>query len=85
MRIGTGIALLVVGLVLVFALDVNIPGFNDNILGWILAVGGALAIVLTLYTDTAKRRHTTQVVTTDAEGRQSVTERRTETTPPPSI
>jgi Domain of unknown function (DUF6458) len=48
MYIGLGIFLIVVGAILVFALNVDIPGVGDDTLGWILIVAGALAIVLSL-------------------------------------
>ena len=48
MYIGLGIVLLVIGAALAFALDVNIPGIEDNTLGWILIAAGVLAILLSL-------------------------------------
>ena len=48
MYIGLGIFLIVVGAILVFALNIDIPGVGDDTLGWILIVAGALAIVLSL-------------------------------------
>ena len=47
MYIGLGIVLIVLGAI--FALDVitvDIPGVSENMLGWILILGGLLAIVL---------------------------------------
>jgi uncharacterized membrane protein HdeD (DUF308 family) len=47
MYIGLGIVLIVLGAI--FALDVitiDIPGISENMLGWILILGGLLAIVL---------------------------------------
>lgn len=46
MGIGVGIFLLVVGLVLMFALDFDIAGVEDNTLGLILVVAGIVGIVL---------------------------------------
>jgi ABC-type amino acid transport system permease subunit len=46
MYIGLGIVLIVLGAILVFALDVNIPGVGDDTLGFILMAAGALAILL---------------------------------------
>lgn len=48
MYIGLGIFLIVVGAILVFALNIDIPGVGDDTLGWILIVAGVLAIVLSL-------------------------------------
>jgi len=46
MGIGIGIALLVIGLIVAFALQFDLPGFNNHMLGIILIVVGVLAIIL---------------------------------------
>ena len=46
MGIGVGIFLAVVGLILMFAVDVNLPGIEDNTLGLILVLAGIAGIVL---------------------------------------
>jgi hypothetical protein len=46
MYIGLGIVLIVIGAILVFALNIDIPGVGDDALGWILIIAGALAIIL---------------------------------------
>lgn len=56
MGIGIGILLLIVGLVLMFAVNVNIPYVSDNTLGLILVIGGALAIVLALVMNAQRSR-----------------------------
>ncbi len=61
MGIGLGIILLVIGAILYWALDVNIPGVSDNTLGIILMVVGALAIVLALIVNQQRTRRTTVV------------------------
>lgn len=48
MGIGIGIVLIVVGLVVLFALQGDIPFFTDGTLGIILIVGGVLALVIGL-------------------------------------
>lgn len=48
MGIGVGIFLAVVGLVLMFAIDVNIPGIEDNTLGLILLIAGIVGIAVGL-------------------------------------
>lgn len=48
MYIGLGIVLIVLGAILAFALDIDLPGIEDDTLGWILILAGALAIVLSL-------------------------------------
>lgn len=46
MYIGLGIVLIVIGAVLSFALEVEIPGVDDDVLGWIFMAAGLLAIIL---------------------------------------
>jgi hypothetical protein len=48
MGIGVGIVLIVVGLIVLFALQGDVPFFTDGTLGIILIVGGALALVIGL-------------------------------------
>lgn len=48
MGIGVGIVLIVLGAILLFALDVNLPFVSDDTLGVILIVAGVLALVLSL-------------------------------------
>ena len=45
-RIGAGITLIVVGLILTFALRVDLPGSGAYALGLILVVAGAVLLVL---------------------------------------
>ena len=46
MYIGLGIVLIVIGAILAFVLQVDIPGMDDGMLGWILMAAGLLAILL---------------------------------------
>ena len=46
MYIGLGIVLIVIGAILAFALNIDIPGVGDDTLGYILMAAGALAILL---------------------------------------
>jgi hypothetical protein len=48
MTVGFGIFLIVVGAVIMYALNVNIAGVEENTLGWILMVAGAVVAVLGL-------------------------------------
>jgi Domain of unknown function (DUF6458) len=48
MGIGLGITLIVIGAILLFALDLDIPLVSDDTLGIILILAGALALVLAL-------------------------------------
>lgn len=46
MYIGLGIVLIVIGAILAFVLQVDIPGVDDDLLGWIFIGAGVLAILL---------------------------------------
>jgi uncharacterized membrane protein HdeD (DUF308 family) len=48
MGIGTGILLIVLGAILLFALNLDIPFVSDDTLGMILLVAGVLTLVLAL-------------------------------------
>ncbi len=56
MGIGVGILLFVVGAILLFALDVNLPFVSDDTLGIILLVAGVLAIILALVMNAQRGR-----------------------------
>jgi O-antigen/teichoic acid export membrane protein len=57
--IGSGIGLIVVGAILAFAVDVNLPGVDDNVLGYILMAAGVALIFLTFaMVSRATQRHT---------------------------
>jgi len=60
MGVGVGVVLLVVGAILYWAVEVDIPGVSDNTLGIILMVVGVIAIVLALVTN--QQRSRTKVV-----------------------
>ena len=61
MGIGVGIFLAVVGLILMFAVDVDIPGIEDNTLGLILLIAGIAGIVLGMIAArNAGRTHTVE-------------------------
>lgn len=74
MGIGIGIFLVAVGAVIVFALEVDIPGIENFSLGWILIALGLLAIILALIMN-QQRSHTSHT--------SRVEERRIEDPPPP--
>ena len=48
MGIGTGIVLILIGLILLFAVNANLPYVSDDALGLILIVVGIIAIGLSL-------------------------------------
>lgn len=60
MGIGLGIVLIVIGAILVFAYNGNIPFMDDNTLGVILMVAGVIAVVAALVI-TAQRGRTKHV------------------------
>ena len=56
MGIGFGVLLMVIGLIVLFALNLNIPYVTDDALGIILIVGGVLVVVLALVMNAQRRR-----------------------------
>ena len=62
MGIGLGIALLLAGIILVSnVVNFDIDYVDDNGLGWILVIVGAIAIVLALVLNAQRNRSTTRV------------------------
>lgn len=56
MGIGIGVVLIVIGAVLLWAVQVNIPFVSDDTLGIILMVAGVLSIVLALVMNAQRSR-----------------------------
>jgi uncharacterized membrane protein HdeD (DUF308 family) len=56
MGIGTGIVLIVIGAILLFALNVNLPFVSDDTLGIILMVAGVITILLVLVLNAQRTR-----------------------------
>jgi hypothetical protein len=56
MGIGVGIVLIVIGAILLFALNVNLPFVTDDTLGIILIGAGALALILALIIQAQRSR-----------------------------
>jgi len=56
MGIGVGIVLIVLGAILLFALNVNLPFVTDDALGIILIVVGVLAVILALVMNAQRGR-----------------------------
>jgi hypothetical protein len=73
MGYGLGIFLLGLGLVLALAVTDTIANVDLTMVGWILAVVGALAIVLTAVTAAGRSRSSS--VTTHADGTRTLQER----------
>ncbi|HEX6338116.1 MAG TPA: DUF6458 family protein [Jiangellaceae bacterium] len=62
MGIGVGVFLLAVGAILAFAIEFDVAGVSIDVMGWILMIAGALAILLELLVF-APRRRTGRTVT----------------------
>ena len=56
MAIGVGIVLIVIGAIMLFALNINLPFVSDDTLGIILIVAGALALILALVRQAQRSR-----------------------------
>lgn len=56
MGIGIGIVLIVIGAILLFALNVDLPFVTDDTLGIILIVAGILALILSLVLNAQRTR-----------------------------
>jgi uncharacterized membrane protein HdeD (DUF308 family) len=54
--IGAGIVLIVIGAVLLFALNIDMPFVSDDTLGIIFIVAGALALILALIMQAQRSR-----------------------------
>ncbi len=82
MSIGTGIVLFVIGAILTFALELDVPGVNMDLVGYILMGAGAIVFVIGLVLMMRKRQSVSTVHTSsDPASGQNVTERRTTSTP----
>jgi nitrate reductase gamma subunit len=64
MSIGAGIALFVIGAILAFAVQVDVPGIDLNLIGYILMAAGAVVFVIGLLL--LMRRRQTDTVTRTA-------------------
>ena len=60
-KLGAGITLLVVGAVLTFAVNIDIPGIGKDALGIILMAAGVLAILFWLMTENRYRHGSSYV------------------------
>ncbi|MCW2798097.1 DUF6458 family protein [Nocardioides sp.] len=82
MGYGLGVFLLAVGLALALAVTDSINGVDLTMIGWILAAAGVLVIVLTAVQLNTRRRATSVATTVHPDGRQTVSERRSDIDPP---
>lgn len=80
MSIGAGIALLVLGAILAFGIEDQLPGIDIFAIGVIIMMGGAIYLVLgaTLRVGRERRLSTTEVTERQATDRGDVIIRRTE-------
>jgi hypothetical protein len=72
MSLGAGIFLLAVGAILAFAINVDVPGIDLTVVGYILMVAGALGIILGIVLLTRRHRSvaTTRTAVDPATGDQ---------------
>ncbi len=76
MGIGLGVFLIIAGAVLAFGVKANLNHFDLPTIGFILMGGGVLVILLSLLIFMPRtRRARSTAITTDAYGRQGVSER----------
>ena len=71
MTIGGGIALIVLGAILAFAVEIDVAGLNINTIGIILMLGGAVGLVFGIVTANRRRvvrRGPTDTVVEDRDG-----------------
>lgn len=61
MTTGTGVALVVIGAILSFAVKDSIPGVNLTLIGYICMGAGVLAVILGLVTNAQATRRTNVV------------------------
>lgn len=85
MGYGLGIILIVIGAIILFVLEVDIPGVGDDGLGWILIAAGAAVMVITAIQLNARRTATTTRTTTQSDGSQVTEQQRTDRQDPPAV
>ena len=85
MGYGLGIFLLAVGLILALAVTDQLANVDLTMVGWILALVGALLIVLTAVTLNRGRGSRTVATTTHADGSQTTTDQQHRNDPPPAV
>jgi len=72
MGIGASLALIVIGAILTFALNVRVGFVDLDVVGWIMMVAGALGLIVTTWIWGSRRR---SVVTDAPTGYRRVEER----------
>lgn len=56
MTIGGSIALIILGAILAFAVELDLAGVNINAIGFILMIGGAIGMIIGLVMYNSRRR-----------------------------
>ena len=81
MSIGTGVVLFIIGAILAFGLELDIPAVNDDFIGYLLMGAGLVVFIVGLVLVTRRRSavERTRTVNDPAAGR--ITERRTDVDP----
>ncbi|MBD8869095.1 DUF6458 family protein [Nocardioides donggukensis] len=85
MGYGLGVFLMALGLILAFAVSDVIEGVDLTMVGYILVLAGILIVALTAFQANRGRSASNVTRTTHADGRQTVTEQRNESDPPPAV
>ncbi len=79
MSIGGGIALIVIGAILTFAINVETEFVNLDLIGYILMGAGVVVLLIGIVLLARKRQSVSTTRTVDSAGGEQVTERRTST------
>lgn len=85
MSIGAGIALFVIGAILVFAVDVDVTYVNLDMIGYILMGAGALIFLLGLLFMFRRRSMAQTTRTVDPVGGERVTQTESRTSGDPTV
>lgn len=74
MSIGLGIFLIVLGAIIEWVIQVNVPFIDRQLLGWILMGAGAVVTVLAIIFGSLRGRASTTTTTRDAAGNAQISE-----------
>jgi hypothetical protein len=85
MGYGGGVGLIALGLILALAVEDRIGGVDLRMIGWILALAGAVLVVITLIQANARRSRRSVESTSGDDGSRVVRERRVDEDPPPAV
>lgn len=78
MSLGTGVVLFVIGAILAFAVNVQIPWVDLHLVGYILMGAGVVVFVIGIILLARRRASLSTTRTVDSSGREQVTQQRTE-------